>query len=208
MGNDHERQRVDITIHLVLNGEEYCQLNGKNRTYMIMSENWTYRLGYPPVFRHFTYKESGTSENELWFLDETEYYYDEYITTVGEIRNVMQFADSTPDNSNIYLRIYCSAEGVSAYSIGTENEMLQSVWEIYEISQAIPEKFTFEIPSDYEPMNQISERAAFGDLKAESFNNPQIEHDFDNSALSSENTYVPEREVYTDFYNKLFLGTQ
>ena len=81
--------------------------------------------------------------------DETEYYYQEYYATVGELRDRWLLADSTPDDNRLILRVYYSGNDLYAYSYFMNDEMLYAL-RIYEFSQEIPDRFTFSVPTDYE----------------------------------------------------------
>lgn len=94
---------------------------------------------------------SGTDKMELGGSpDDTEYYYEDYYATVGELRGVgWIFSDKTSDDVKMFLCLYFSGSGPYAFRYSAEGGM-SAAYRIYEFSGEIPDKFTFEIPADYE----------------------------------------------------------
>lgn len=88
--------------------------------------------------------------------DNTEYYYEEYYATVGELRDKWIFSSQTPDDAVMFFRLYFSGHELYAYSLKAESEEWGNPeFRIYEFLSGPPDRFTFALPDKAADLEKV-----------------------------------------------------
>lgn len=125
----------------------YYELSTEDRTERFNALS----ISFVSIFRAHPIGSGTTNIENAAEPDNTEFYYEEYYATVGELRDTWPFSDSSPNDSKQYLRVYFLGSKLYAFGLGDESEEdVFQVLRILEFSPEIPDRFTFEVPKDIE----------------------------------------------------------